>query len=88
MTGVTTIITCMTEAERPFVADTIRSAQRQTGPTHIILCVAEDNEWIDDILASVEPGVELLRLERAWARGGQEPRDRTVTNRVRRFPRR
>jgi glycosyltransferase involved in cell wall biosynthesis len=67
MTGVTTIITCMTEAERPFVADAIRSAQRQTVPTHIILCVAEDNEWIDDILASVEPGVELLRLKRAWA---------------------
>jgi glycosyltransferase involved in cell wall biosynthesis len=67
MTGVTTIITCMTEAERPFVADAIRSAQRQTVSTHIILCVAEDNEWIDDILASVEPGVELLRLKRAWA---------------------
>jgi glycosyltransferase involved in cell wall biosynthesis len=67
MTGVTTIITCMTEAERPFVADAIRSAQRQTAPTHIIVCVAEDNEWIDDILASVEPGVELLRLKRAWA---------------------
>jgi glycosyltransferase involved in cell wall biosynthesis len=65
MTGVTTIITCMTEAERPFVADTIRSAQRQTARTHIIVCVAEDNEWIDDILASIEPGVELLHLERA-----------------------
>jgi glycosyltransferase involved in cell wall biosynthesis len=57
----------MTEAERPFVADAIRSAQRQTVPTRIIVCVAEDNEWIDDILASVEPCAELLRLKRAWA---------------------
>jgi glycosyltransferase involved in cell wall biosynthesis len=67
MTGVTTIITCMTEPERPFVADAIRSVQRQTVPTRIILCVAEDNEWIDDMLASLEPGVELLRLKPAWA---------------------
>jgi glycosyltransferase involved in cell wall biosynthesis len=57
----------MTEAERPFVADAIRSVQRQTVPTHIIVCVAEDNEWIDDILASLKPGVELLRLKHAWA---------------------
>jgi glycosyltransferase involved in cell wall biosynthesis len=67
MTGVTTIITCMTDAERPFVAVAIRSVQRQTVPTRIILCVAEDNEWIDDMLASLEPGVELLRLKPAWA---------------------
>jgi glycosyltransferase involved in cell wall biosynthesis len=67
MTGVTTIITCMTEAERPFVAEAIRSAQRQTVPTHIVVCVADDNEWIDDILAALEPGVELLRLELAYA---------------------
>jgi glycosyltransferase involved in cell wall biosynthesis len=67
MTGVTTIITCMTEAERPFVADAIRTAQRQTSATHIILCVTDDNEWIDEIVASVEPGVEVLRLKLAWA---------------------
>jgi glycosyltransferase involved in cell wall biosynthesis len=65
MTGVTTIITCMTEAERPFVADAIRSVQRQTVPTRIIVCAAEDNEWIEDILVSADPGVELLRLKRA-----------------------
>ena len=66
MADVTAIITCMTDAERPFVADAIRSVQRQTAPTDITLCVMEDNDWIDDILASVEPGVELLRLRGGW----------------------
>ena len=66
MADVTAIITCMTDAERPFVADAIRSVQRQTAPTDITLCVMDDNDWIDEILASVEPGVDLLRLKGGW----------------------
>jgi teichuronic acid biosynthesis glycosyltransferase TuaG len=52
----------MTDAEQPFLAEAIRSAQTQTMASHIALCVEEANEWVDEVLAVVAPGVEVLRL--------------------------
>jgi glycosyltransferase involved in cell wall biosynthesis len=66
MESVTTIITCMTDGERPFVAEALRSVQRQTAATKVILCVTNENEWIDGILSAVQPGIELMRLPLAW----------------------
>ena len=64
---ITTIVTCMTDGERPFLADSLRSVRDQTVPSKIILCVAENNTWVDDILFNVQADIELMRLEFAWA---------------------
>ncbi len=66
MDRVTTIVTCMTDAERPFLAEALRSVQAQAVATTIILCVTDDNEWVDDVLSAMRPGIELLRLPLAW----------------------
>lgn len=66
MGSVTTIITCMTDAERPFLAESLRSVQDQTVSTEVVLCVAADNEWVDEMLSSLRPGIELMRLPLAW----------------------
>ena len=47
---ITTIVTCMTDGERPFLADSLRSVRDQTVPSKIILCVAENNTWVRAIL--------------------------------------
>src|SRR5258708_37368738 len=65
MERVTTIVTCMVDAERPFLADTLLSVQRQTVASAIILCVADDNEWVDDLLGDMWPGIEVMRLKLA-----------------------
>lgn len=62
MPSITTMITCMTDAERPFLAEAIRSVQNQTIASNVTLCVTETNEWIDDVLATVAPGIDVLRL--------------------------
>jgi glycosyltransferase involved in cell wall biosynthesis len=67
MYNITTIVTCMTDAEQPFLAESLRSVQGQTVPTKVILCVSDDNRWVDEILSAVEPGIELMRLKPAWA---------------------
>lgn len=67
MDDITTIITCMTDAERPFLAESLRSVQNQQVPTKIILCVADRNDWVEEILSTVRPGIELMRFELAWA---------------------
>jgi glycosyltransferase involved in cell wall biosynthesis len=65
MQTVTTIVTCMTDAERPFLAEALRSVQRQAVPTKIVLCVEENNEWVNEVLAEVQPGIRLMRLPMA-----------------------
>lgn len=67
MYDITTIVTCMTDAERPFLAETLRSVQGQTVTSKIILCVTQDNDWVDDTLSVLRPGIELMRLPPAWA---------------------
>ncbi|MGF1609670.1 MAG: glycosyltransferase family 2 protein [Kiloniellales bacterium] len=58
---VTAIVTCMTDQERPFVAEGLRSVMRQTMPCAIRLYVRDDNDWIDELLARLAPGGQLPR---------------------------
>jgi len=67
MHDVTTIITCMTDTERPFLAQSLRSVQGQSVPTKVVLCVSIENDWVDEILSAARPGIELMRLQPAWA---------------------
>ena len=62
MDSVTTIVTCMTDAERPYLAESLRSVQAQTVSTEIILCVTDRNEWVDEVLSIMRPGIKLMRL--------------------------
>ena len=49
---VTAIVTCMTDAERPFIREALQSVQDQTLPCEeTIVVVLESNSWIDDIAA-------------------------------------
>lgn len=48
---VTAIVTCMTDQERPFVAEGLGSVLQQTMPCAIRLYVRDDNLWIDELLA-------------------------------------
>jgi glycosyltransferase involved in cell wall biosynthesis len=59
---VTTIITCMTDAERDFVAEAIESVLAQTVPTSIILCVCDTNRWIDAVLPRGAADLHVLRM--------------------------
>jgi glycosyltransferase involved in cell wall biosynthesis len=60
--SVTTIVTCMTDAERPFLAEALRSVRDQTVCTNVILCVTDQNEWVDEVLSALRPGIEVMRL--------------------------
>jgi hypothetical protein len=59
---ITTIVTCMTDAERPFLAEALRSVQSQTIPTRVTLCVSDVNDWVDEVLSGMQPGIDVLRL--------------------------
>jgi teichuronic acid biosynthesis glycosyltransferase TuaG len=62
MESVTTIVTCMTDAERPFLAGALRSVHGQTASTKVILCISNENDWVNEILSTAQPGIELMRL--------------------------
>jgi glycosyltransferase involved in cell wall biosynthesis len=61
---VAAIITAMTDAERPFLRDTVESVLSNPGIGQIIICVEENNTWIDttlDTLITV-PRLEIIRM--------------------------
>ena len=62
MTEITTIITCMTDGERPFTREALQSVLMQTVDTDIIICVREENGWINDILQDLAITPKVLRL--------------------------
>jgi glycosyltransferase involved in cell wall biosynthesis len=57
---VTAIVTCMTDAERPFLMETLQSVRNQTVPCDAIVVVLESNPWIDEI-AEALPGLRVVR---------------------------
>jgi len=61
---VAAIVTAMTDAEKPFVRDTIQSVLADIGIGQVILCIAENNTWIDTVLDSLisDPRLELIRI--------------------------
>lgn len=53
MSTVTAVVTCMTDAEQPFVGAAVRSVAAQTVDCHIRLYVSQGNDWIDAIIGDV-----------------------------------
>jgi glycosyltransferase involved in cell wall biosynthesis len=51
----------MTNGDRPFIDEAVRSAQSQTERCDIIVVVQTSNDWIDGILAA-SPDVRILRM--------------------------
>lgn len=62
---VTAIVTCMTDAERPFVREALQSVQDQTMPCETIVVVLESNTWIDNIAADF-PHMKVMRRPPGW----------------------
>jgi glycosyltransferase involved in cell wall biosynthesis len=60
MSEATAIVTCMTDAERPFMKDTLASVVSQTAPCETIVVVEAANDWIEELCAPFS-GVEILR---------------------------
>ncbi|WP_242541854.1 hypothetical protein [Leptolyngbya sp. Cla-17] len=61
---VAAIITAMTDAEQPFVSDTLKSVLSDPGIAQVILCIAEKNVWIDAVIGKfvTDPRLEIVRL--------------------------
>lgn len=62
---VTAIVTCMTDAERPFIREALQSVQDQTMPCETIVVALESNTWIDGVTAEF-PGITLIRRPPGW----------------------
>lgn len=62
---VTAIVTCMTDAERPFLREALQSVRDQSVSCETILVVLESNAWIDEI-AMEFPGLDVLRRPPGW----------------------
>jgi hypothetical protein len=61
---VAAIVTAMTDAEQPFVRDTIVSVLADEGIGQLVLMVDEKNTWIDAILISFisDPRLKIVRI--------------------------
>jgi glycosyltransferase involved in cell wall biosynthesis len=65
--GVTPIVTCMTDAERPYLDEALRSVHDQTRPpARILLCVEQGNSWLDQVDGDLLRNVDVLRLPLAY----------------------
>jgi glycosyltransferase involved in cell wall biosynthesis len=63
---VTAIVTCMTDAERPFIREALQSVQNQTMiPDETIIVVLESNTWIDNVAAEF-PNMKVMRRPPGW----------------------
>jgi glycosyltransferase involved in cell wall biosynthesis len=63
---VTAIVTCMTDAERPFIREALQSVQNQTMiPYETIIVVLESNSWIDNVVAEF-PHMKVVRRPPGW----------------------
>lgn len=60
-TAVTAIVPCMTNGDRPFIGEAVRSVLEQTEPCDVIVIVETSNDWIEEILAGTSE-VRILRL--------------------------
>src|SRR4051794_10137993 len=60
MAVVSAIITCMTDAEQPFIRDALISVRDQSEPCDVILLVTDSNGWIERIAA----GFDDIRIVR------------------------
>jgi len=63
---VTAIVTCMSDAERPFLIETLQSVRNQTVLCETIVVVLESNAWIDEVSEAL-PGLRVVRRPPGWA---------------------
>jgi glycosyltransferase involved in cell wall biosynthesis len=63
---VTAIVTCMTDAERPFLRETLKSVRDQTVPCKTIVVVLETNTWIDSLTGEF-PDLQVVLRPPGWA---------------------
>lgn len=64
MNDVTAVVTAMTDPERPYLAPALKSILTDPGIAHVVLCVQDSNDWIDEVLASVgsDARLQVLRM--------------------------
>ena len=62
---VTAIVTCMTDAERPFIRESLQSVQDQTMACETIVVVLESNTWIGEVTADF-PHMKVMRRPPGW----------------------
>lgn len=60
---VAAIITAMTDAEEPFVRDTVESVLSDPGIAQVVLCIEENNTWLSVVLNSIinDPRLTVIR---------------------------
>jgi len=63
--NVTAIVTCMTDAEQPFIREALQSVQDQTMACETIIVVLESNTWIDEVTADF-PDMKVMRRPPGW----------------------
>lgn len=60
---VAAIVTAMTDAEQPFVRDTIESVLADPGIGQVVLCIEQQNTWIEAVLGDLMSDPRLERLQ-------------------------
>jgi hypothetical protein len=62
--AVAAIVTAMTDGEQPFVHDTVESVLSDPGIGQVVLCIEENNTWIDTVLGHLitDPRLEIIRM--------------------------
>lgn len=60
---ITTILTCVTDGEKPFLRAAVDSVLAQTLKSKILVCISRENNWISEILAGVEDSCTVVRLD-------------------------
>lgn len=61
---VTAIVTAMTDAERPFLQEAVEAVLLDPGIGQVVLCIEENNDWIDEVLGPLikDFRLDILRL--------------------------
>lgn len=62
MNEITTIITCMTDGEQTFLPEAILSVKNQTASSELVICVQENNAWINEYKAIFPKTSRILKL--------------------------
>lgn len=65
---VAAIITAMTDSEQPFLYQTVDAVLTDPGIGQIVLCVEENNSWVDATLCTLanDPRLEIVRMPMAF----------------------
>ena len=61
---VAAIVTSMTDDEKPFLLETVESIFSDPGIGQVILCIEENNDWLDSVIGSLlkDPRLMVVRM--------------------------